>query len=519
MSGLVSDLVSDVRRGLGARTGRSPLSEARAVVEEAGAVVEDVATGLLGARTVAWTTTLRRRLTLTDTLAVLGSVVVAVLLTTTGVLHLGGSTTPVVQVGVGAGVAAAWLLGLAVCRTRDRRLMGEGPREYQRVFEATWWLFAAVAVFSYVFGIAEPRGIVLVALPLGLVWLLVGRYAWRQWLHRRRAEGVCTRTVLAVGHAEQVARLVGEFNGNDRSGYVVVGACVPGAVEGQRVRGVPVLGDVAAAGAIALREGAECVAVSGSDAVTADAVRRLGWDLERSSIDLMLTTELTDVAGPRLTITPAQGVSLVHVDAPRFSGPKYAVKTALDVVGALVALLLLLPVLLAVTVVVACSGRGGVIFRQERVGRNGETFSMLKFRTMRSGAEFEVADLADLSEGAGPLFKMREDPRVTRVGRFLRRYSIDELPQLVNVLRGEMSLVGPRPPLPSEVTAYGVAAQRRLLVKPGLTGLWQVGGRSDLSWDESVRLDVYYVENWTPFVDLLLIAKTARAIVVGEGAY
>jgi exopolysaccharide biosynthesis polyprenyl glycosylphosphotransferase len=195
------------------------------------------------------------------------------------------------------------------------------------------------------------------------------------------------------------------------------------------------------------------------------------------------------------------------------------VKGGLDRVVAALALLLLTPVLLAVAAAIKLTSPGPVLFHQERVGVNGQSFTMLKFRSMVVGADRNLESLRAENISDGVLFKMREDPRVTRVGRVLRRLSIDELPQLLNVLGGSMSLVGPRPPLPAEVARYDAPVHRRLLVKPGLTGLWQVSGRSDLPWDEAVRLDLRYVENWSLTMDLLILAKTVRAVLGSSGAY
>ncbi|ROS78748.1 sugar transferase [Cellulomonas sp. PhB143] len=499
----------------------APRSSADSPSERPGAPTLDTGAVRRVRRVVAngsWARTHHRRLAVTDAAAIALSAGAAVVVEQTGIL---GSTATWGQVLLlAAGVVAAWLAGLSLMRTRDTRVLGQGPTEYQRVFLASWWLFATVALAAYVTGFDGSRGFVVTVMVLGLGTLLAGRFVWRQWLHGRREAGECTRPVVAVGGREQVARLVHEFNGRPQSGYRVVGACLPGVTgRGEVVAGVPVLGGLDDAAATVAAIDAECVVVVGSDLMTADDVRRLGWTLEPNGVDLMLTAELTDVAGPRITVTPAEGISLVHVDAPRFSGPRYLVKSTIDWVLAALLVTVLSPVLLAIALTVALSSRGPVLYRQTRVGRNGATFPMLKFRSMRRGSDSQLAALIAANEGAGPLFKMRDDPRVTRIGRHLRRYSLDELPQLFNVLRGEMSLVGPRPPLPAEVSAYEDKAHRRLLVKPGLTGLWQVGGRSDLSWDESVRLDVYYVENWTIFLDLMLIAKTARAIVSGSGAY
>ena len=419
-------------------------------------------------------------------------------------------------------LAGAWLGALMVQRSYDPRTFGSGPLELQRVFDASWKLFSVVAVAAFLLRADGVRSYLFVALPLGAVGLLAERYGWRTWLHRHRTQGMTT-AVLAIGLRDQAERLIQQMNDRPDSGYRVVGVCVPvgTARAGEEIRGVPVLGDLQTAGVIAGQVGADCVAVSGSDAITADVVRRLGWELEPVGVDLMLTAELADVAGPRITVTPAVGVSLLHVDAPRFAGPKFLLKALMDWAGAALLTILLAPVLGAVAVAVKATSRGPVFFRQDRVGRGGRTFTMLKFRTMVAGAEQRVAAVLEQggNDGAGVLFKRRDDPRVTAVGRVLRRYSLDELPQLFNVLLGEMSLVGPRPPLPSEVSRYEARMRRRLLVKPGMTGLWQVGGRSDLPWEECVRLDVYYAENWTPFGDVMILARTARVVLSGHGAY
>jgi exopolysaccharide biosynthesis polyprenyl glycosylphosphotransferase len=217
---------------------------------------------------------------------------------------------------------------------------------------------------------------------------------------------------------------------------------------------------------------------------------------------------------------PFIGLPLLHVEEPEFAGFKRVVKGAMDRLAAGLAVLLLVPVLGAIAVAVRLDSPGPVLFRQTRIGRGGREFTMLKFRTMVVDAEARRGDLLALNQNAdGLLFKMADDPRVTRVGRVLRRFSVDELPQLFNVLSGRMSLVGPRPPLPAEVALYDDSVRRRLLVKPGLTGLWQVSGRSDLTWEESVRLDLRYVENWSLLLDIMILWKTGFAVVRARGAY
>lgn len=216
----------------------------------------------------------------------------------------------------------------------------------------------------------------------------------------------------------------------------------------------------------------------------------------------------------------AERPSFDIVLSPHFTGYRRVVKRGLDIAGAAALLILLAPVLLGIGLIVRLTSRGPALYRSTRTGLYGKQFTVLKFRTMHRGAEHVRAELLELNEvPGGILFKIRRDPRVTPFGRFLRRYSLDELPQLVNVLTGSMSLVGPRPPLPDEVERYCSQTRRRLLVKPGMTGLWQVSGRSDLPWDEAVRLDLYYVENWSLGLDLAIVLRTIWAVLSGRGAY
>jgi exopolysaccharide biosynthesis polyprenyl glycosylphosphotransferase len=248
-------------------------------------------------------------------------------------------------------------------------------------------------------------------------------------------------------------------------------------------------------------------------------LRRLGWDLEKTRAELLLAPAVTEVVGPRVHIRPVCGLPLVHMERPELRGTRRLAKALTDWLAAALIVLVTAPVLIAIAVGITVTSRGPVFFTQERVGRDGRTFRMLKFRSMVVGADAMLDVLAEPGDGNGVLFKRKDDPRVTPLGRVLRRYSLDELPQLFNVLRGDMSLVGPRPPLPSEVAHYGFDMHRRFLVKPGLTGLWQVSGRSDLSWDDSVRIDVHYVENWSFTFDLMILWKTIGAVRRGSGAY
>ncbi len=335
--------------------------------------------------------------------------------------------------------------------------------------------------------------------------------------------------VLAVGNIHTVTELLRDLRRAPRAGYKVIGVCVsqsPRSVDADSeqllaIDGVPVLGGLDNVAEIVRTSGADTVAVTATASFGPSAVRKLSWELEDTDAELILAPALTNIAGPRIHTQPVAGLPLIHVDRPTYRGANRILKKSFDVAGSLLLVLLFSPVLLAVAVAIKLTSSGPVFFRQDRVGINGEIFRMIKFRSMVVDAESRLEKLQDENRDAGNvvLFKMKNDPRVTTVGRFIRRFSIDELPQLFNVVIGDMSLVGPRPPLKSEVDLYGDEARRRLLVKPGMTGLWQVSGRSDLTWDDTVRLDVYYVENWSITGDMVIIWKTAKAVVSSSGAY
>jgi exopolysaccharide biosynthesis polyprenyl glycosylphosphotransferase len=415
-----------------------------------------------------------------------------------------------------------WLVALRLHGAYHAHAFGRGADEYRSIAVATLRLFAVVAMVSYAFQLQIARGYVLIALPVGLGGLLLTRRASRTWLGRRRAQGDFCHDVLVVGDGDHLRTLVDNLRAATDAGYRIVAACSADA--GTDVAGVPVVGHERDAGELARRLGVDTVVCASSRHLGPTALRELGWRLEGSGTELVVAPGLLDVAGPRLTTRPVAGLPLLHVEAPMFSGPKLVVKTALDVVGASVLLLLAAPVLLAVALAIWVGDRGPVFFLQERIGLDGKPFKMVKFRSMVMDAEARLAAMrAEQAVGSGdadgPLFKLRDDPRVTPIGRFIRRHSIDELPQLFNVLTGQMSLVGPRPPLPSEVAEYEDDVRRRLLVKPGITGLWQINGRSDLSWEQSVRLDLYYVENWSVLGDLIILWRTVRTVLTGDSGY
>jgi exopolysaccharide biosynthesis polyprenyl glycosylphosphotransferase len=416
-------------------------------------------------------------------------------------------------------MVGAWVLMLRIHGAYDHRLLGHGPEEYKAVATASLRLFAMVAVVSYLMRLDLARGYVAMAMPAGTIGLLVARWLWRKWLSLHRAQGLMSASVLVVGAHEHLAGLMRALDSVPEAGYHVVAACCDD-TDQSHIGQVPVLGNESRAAEIASRIGVNTVACTSSSRFDAGGLRRLGWALEGQNIDLVVVPSLTDVAGPRVLTRPVAGLSLLHVEAPVFAGPQLAVKTTIDRVGAAALLIILSPIFAVVGLLVWRHDHGPVFYQQERIGKEGQVFRMFKFRTMVTNAESQLISLlASTGQEAAPLYKIRSDPRITPVGTWLRRFSIDELPQLINVLRGEMSLVGPRPQVQFEVATYASDVRRRLLVKPGMTGLWQINGRSDLSWDESVRFDLYYVENWSLMSDLIILWRTGRAVLHGSGAY
>jgi exopolysaccharide biosynthesis polyprenyl glycosylphosphotransferase len=419
-------------------------------------------------------------------------------------------------------IIVAWNLVLAVFKTRDYREVGSGSQEYKLVADASIRLFGLVAITAFLLKFELARGYVLLAFPAGIAVLIFTRWLWRQWLSVQRASGRFTSRLILVGTDASNKAIWVELQRVREAGYDVVAMWVPrdetGDAPSPLVRvfdsGTPVL--------VAMAEsGADTVAITNSDVLGVEGVRSLSWSLDPGRQHLILAPNLTDISGPRVHTRPVAGLPLIHVETPRYEGAKQFTKRCFDLAASGLAILVLGPAMAVIALIVSLSSEGPALFRQQRVGRNGEPFTMLKFRSMVTDAEDRLQALIDhegtLSDGV--LFKMREDPRVTRIGRFTRRFSIDELPQLFNIFLGHMSVVGPRPPLPKEVEQYEEHVHRRFLVKPGLTGLWQVSGRSDLSWEESVRLDLYYVENWSLADDFVLIWRTAKAVLRRDGAY
>lgn len=423
------------------------------------------------------------------------------------------------------GLAAAWWSMLGLWGSRESRVLGSGADEYKRVLAASAWLFGFVAVVSYALRIDTARGFVGLAFPAGVFGLLAARWVVRQHLCLDRKLGRSHSRVLIIGGPASADHLVRSLQTVPAAGYLPIAAHLPGSDPEAVVLAkltVPVTGFANDVESI-LRSiedcGADAVAVSAGALMTPEDLRSLGWELAARDIGMILAPALTDIAGPRIHTQPVAGLPLIHVSTPKLAGGKKVAKRTFDIVGSGLLLLFLSPVMLIVALSVKISSPGPVFYFQERIGLRGTTFKMIKFRSMRVDADAELQSLLHAQGSADkPLFKVENDPRITPVGKVLRKYSLDELPQLINVLTGSMSLVGPRPQRATEVALYDDAAHRRLYVSPGMSGLWQVSGRSNLSWEESIRLDLYYVENWSLMSDVVILLKTFKAVFASAGA-
>jgi len=420
-------------------------------------------------------------------------------------------------------IAAMVLMWLAVIALKGGYALtdvGAGPEEFHRVADAAVTLLAAVASAAFVLRHEWARGIVAVVIPLAAVLTLALRYAARRWLHAQRARGKFVDRAVVVGSEEAARAVVQCLTRAHHARFLAAAVCVPGGCGPVELDGhlVPTTGMPDDVVSFARSVNAHAVVVATGSPFVNGALQHLAWRLEGSGIALLAAPEIAGMPEPRVAIHPVADLPLLRFREPELSGPSQWAKAAIDRAGAALALAILLPLFAAVALAIRLTSGAPVLFRQVRVGRDGREFVMWKLRTMVVDAEDRLPELADRNEHDGILFKIRDDPRVTAIGRALRRWSLDELPQLWNVLRGDMSLVGPRPPLPSEVARYDTQTRRRLRVKPGMTGLWQVSGRAHLSWEESVRLDLRYIQNWSPTLDTMILARTVVAVIRGRGA-
>ncbi|PNI07345.1 polyprenyl glycosylphosphotransferase [Arthrobacter sp. AFG7.2] len=422
-------------------------------------------------------------------------------------------------------LVVAWWLMLGIWGTRDAKVLGSGSEEYKRVLAGSAWLFGFVAVISYALRIDTARGFVGLAFPAGALGLLAARWLVRQHLSLERRHGKSVLRVLILGGPHSAAHLADSLKSAPAAGYFPIAAHLPGASDHFShlpSSAVPVTGtqeDFDSILKVILTSDVDAVAVSAGVNLHPKDLRRLGWELAARDIGMILAPALTDIAGPRIHTQPVAGLPLIHVSTPKLTGGKKVAKRTFDIAVSGLLVALLTPVFLILAVLVKITDPGPVFYQQERIGLRGTTFKMLKFRSMKVNADAELAKLLEAQGSSDkPLFKVENDPRITPLGRTLRKYSLDELPQLLNVLGGSMSLVGPRPQRAGEVALYDDAAHRRLYVSPGMSGLWQVSGRSNLSWEESIRLDLYYVENWSLMGDVVILFKTFKAVFASTGA-
>ena len=419
-----------------------------------------------------------------------------------------------------------WPVAIWVRQGYRRGRIGVGLDELRAVTRAGMVVVVASALPTGF--VAVPRGeltlyallkLVVVAVPFAVVMSLTARFLARRVLHRFQARGRSLRNVVVVGSFDAAGQLSERIRREPHCGMKVVGVCLPPAELPRAVGGgIPVLGNLAQVADVVRALGCDAVAVTSDNTTRFNYLRELAWSLEGAGVELLVDPGLVEVAGPRMHIRPLIGFPLVHVEEPHFAGRRRILKRATDLVLTSIGLVVATPLLLMIAIAIKVQDGGPVLFRQVRVGRGGKLFTMLKFRTMVLDAEARKAELVPFNEGNGGLFKLRSDPRVTRIGHLLRDFSLDELPQLLNILRGSMSLVGPRPHLTDELAQMPQEAVRRSLVTPGLTGLWQISGRSDLAAEDSIRLDLRYVENWSLSLDLLILLKTASAVLSRRGA-
>ncbi|WP_299954956.1 sugar transferase [uncultured Modestobacter sp.] len=462
----------------------------------------------------AWRSTYVRRVVAGDAIVAVLAALVGRLVPDTGPLSMTVDPWPVLI------MPLVWVAAMAIARTYEERFLWVGPEEFRRVFFAAALLLASVGTISWAFKLELARSFVVVAVPLATALTLLLRYAQRARLHSQRMHGRFQQTAILVGHRNGTAELHAQLERQAKHGLRVIGVCLPTPEPAGTVfDGLPVLGSFADVVDVVRRYEVDTVAVLPSPELDGASLRRLGWDLETTEAELLLAPAVTEFAGPRVGIRPVSGLPLLHLERPEFHGLRRVTKDVFDRSVAFLAVVVLLPVLLGLALAVKTTSRGPVFYRHQRIGKGGEPFHVFKFRSMVPDADKRMEALMAMNEGNAVQFKMKRDPRVTRVGAVMRRFSLDELPQLFNVIGGSMSLVGPRPHVTREVEQYGFDMRRRLLVKPGITGLWQVSGRSNLSWDDSVRIDVRYVENWSLAMDLMILGKTLGAVVRGSGAY
>ena len=419
-----------------------------------------------------------------------------------GPIQLVGTITPVL-----------WLIVLALVGSYEQRVVGLGLSEYGRVLQSALWMVALVSIVSFLGKFDTSRAYVLIVIPLGLAGLLIDRWLWRRWILHKRNQGKELQSTIVIGDLDDRERIKTAFAERRWAGYAVVAESDPPPTNEHMETWLNHLMH-----RIAI-ERIMCVALAPSCGLTGADIRELSWRIEGRGIDLLISSALGAVTGPRITLRVATGLPFMHLDEVGIGLTNRAVKRTMDITVSAFALIVLSPILLIIALIIALTSGRPILFNQERAGVRGRVFQVHKFRTMVQGADAKREELRELLGDDEPIAKFVDDPRITPFGRFLRRWSLDELPQLFNVLSGDMSLVGPRPHPLDDVSRYRESDSRRLLAKPGMTGLWQVAGRSDLSWDDAVELDLLYIENWSVLADATILLRTFQAVLTRRGAY
>jgi exopolysaccharide biosynthesis polyprenyl glycosylphosphotransferase len=474
-----------------------------------------------------WERSYRNRAIATDAIAVISAVMVAQF-GRFGMPHLSGANVGAwIEVTLySIGLAEVWLATLGLQQSWDFSIVGAGSEEYRRVVTATAWVFGMIAAAGLIFQAQMARGYLVIALPAGLVLLVLGRHLLRRDLSKKRIRGDYFSHVVVLGKPHSIVTLCDSLDRAKTAGYSVIGACVPNydgniGAEVNTGRGrVPVFGDEDCVEIALQLTNADALAVAAVEHLGHDRMRKLAWRLDALNVDMIVVPGITDIAGPRLKVLPIDNLPLFRLARPRRDALAMGGKRIFDLAVASAALVLLFPLMLVAAVAVKLCDGGPVFFRQERVGYQGRRFVIMKFRTMLVGSDsVKDAEQAAAGQTNEIFYKSAMDSRITRTGRFLRKNSIDELPQLFNVLAGSMSIVGPRPLVPGEGNSVEYFTERRALVKPGMTGLWQISGRSDISAEERIRLDHSYIDNWSFVQDAVIVLRTLRAVLNRQGAY